>query len=64
MEGSYAPHGTNASALPPPRDLIKKVVQECDCPFSFFRNKCFPLPPPRGILDNSIGFFLALFCKS
>ena len=31
---SYAPHGTNASPLPPPRDLIKKVVQECDCPFS------------------------------
>ena len=35
-DGSYAPHGTNASLLPPPRDLIKKVVQECVCPFVLF----------------------------
>jgi hypothetical protein len=34
MDGSYATHGTNASPLPPQRDLIKKVVQECVCPFS------------------------------
>jgi hypothetical protein len=34
--GSYAPHGTNTSPLPPPRDLIKKVVQECVCPFVLF----------------------------
>jgi hypothetical protein len=31
--GSYAPHGTNAPPLPPPIDLIKKVVQKCVCPF-------------------------------
>ena len=24
-----------ASPLPPPRDLIKKVVQKCVCPFVF-----------------------------
>jgi len=37
MDGSYAPHGTNASPLLPQRDLIKKVVQECVCPFVLFK---------------------------
>jgi len=40
MEGSYAPHGTNASPLPPSKNdvffvSIKNVIQECTCPFLF-----------------------------
>jgi hypothetical protein len=40
MEGSYAPHGTNAPPLPPHlKNLIKNIIQECTCSFLFLTIK-------------------------